>query len=330
MLYANKDMTFLEPRASERSSDSIDIESATAFPNSQKLENASKVSGLFIAVAEARVFPGIQLINDKIILVMGGDLSIFQIINSGQCFRNRTICRNRWEIWYLNVKLEIHLVDNVYLFDCSLSDFENIWFNYFDFGLNYSNIKNKILEGNDKFLCNAVKCGYGLRILRQDFWEMVVTFIISQRNNIPKIKNTIARICNYFGGKFPSPKELFECSEKDIKSFGLGYRDRYIVSVSEKFYFEPELLEELPTLKYEDLLKFLMTLNGVGEKVANCIALFGAYKIEAFPIDVWIKRILDTHYPNGFDLSKYDKWAGIVQQYMYFYQRFLDNKQTNF
>ena len=172
-------------------------------------------------------------------------------------------------------------------------------------------------------MIKAIDFGYGIRILRQDLWETIVSFIISQRNNIARIRGIIDRLCRPFDDVFPSPTLLKDYSEDDFKMLGLGYRAKYIVSLV-KAVLNGELdLDYLKTLSTQETMKYLQKFNGIGSKVANCIALFSLHKIDAFPIDVWIKRIIDTHYNGEFPIEKYAPFAGIVQQYMFFYARSL-------
>ena len=253
------------------------------------------------------------------------DFDIDQIAQSGQCFRIEKIEDDKWQILAREEVLKVQKISkNEYLFDCSEKEFQNIWFDYFDFRTDYSEIKGKIMETNDPYLISAIEYGWGIRILRQDLWETIVTFIISQRNNIPRITNTIKRLCNPFGGKFPTPSLLKDYSESDFKKLGLGYRAKFFVDIviaALDGELDFKYLKSLPT---NEALKYLQRFNGIGPKVANCIALFSLHKIEAFPIDVWIQRIIDRRYNGIFPIEKFKGFEGIVQQYMFFYERSLN------
>ncbi|MDR0942191.1 MAG: hypothetical protein LBM19_01055 [Holosporales bacterium] len=251
------------------------------------------------------------------------DFSIEQIANSGQCFRiNKT--ENAWQVIALGKVLEIQQVDkNSCAFNCSKEEYENIWTNYFDLNRNYNEIKKAILETKDAYLIKAVEYGYGLRILKQDAWEIIVSFIISQRNNIPRIKNTIKKLCVPYGAFFPWASDLAKHTEKDFKSMGLGYRAKYLVDIVKAVNSGDFDIEYLKKLSYQDAIKYMKQFNGIGDKVANCIALFGLHKIEAFPRDVWINRIIENQYNGKFNIKRFAGYAGIVQQYMFFYQRSL-------
>ena len=252
------------------------------------------------------------------------DFDIKQIADSGQCFRILSLSDNVWEVIAFRKKLLINKIGNdQYKFHCDEHEFQSIWSNYFDLQTNYEKIKNDIKKFNDPYLNEAIKYGFGIRILHQDLWEMIVSFIISQRNNIPRIKSTIDKICNPYDGFFPSPEDLVKYSELDFINLGLGYRSKYIFDISRSILDGKLNLSTLKNLSTEESINYLKTFNGIGIKVANCIALFGLYKIDAFPIDVWIQRIIDKKYNGNFSIDKFKGYAGIVQQYMFFYQKSL-------
>jgi len=248
------------------------------------------------------------------------DLNIEQIADSGQCFRMDKVADGKWRLRAFNRELKISQQQEEVRFDCSAEEFDEIWFDYFDMSRDYGAIKSSVIELGDEYLSAAVKFGYGLRILRQDLWETIVSFIISQRNNIPKIKNTISKLC-HDSVHFPSVAELAEFSDDKLKSCGLGYRAKYVKDLAQNVRNGSFDLDKLKKLNYTQAIDYLKTQSGVGDKVANCVALFGLHKTEAFPVDVWIKRIIDTYYNGHFDASKFKDYAGIVQQYMFYYER---------
>ncbi len=248
------------------------------------------------------------------------DFNIEQIADSGQCFRMDKIENGRWRVRAFNRELEITQRLEEVRFDCSQDEFDAVWFDYFDMSRDYSAIKSSVLALGDEYLSAAVQFGYGLRILRQDLWETIISFIISQRNNIPKIKNTVSKLCRGTVA-FPSAMELIEFSDEELKTCGLGYRAKYIKDIAQNVCNSKFDLEKLKNLDYTQAIDYLKTQNGVGDKVANCVALFGLHKTEAFPIDVWIRRIIDTYYNGHFDISRFTGYAGIVQQYMFYYEK---------
>lgn len=255
------------------------------------------------------------------------DFDIEQIADSGQCFRMYRVGDETWEIFALDRFLKIQKREGEHIFYCDQKEFDDFWSDYFDLQTDYSEIKRRILATKDEYMIKAVNFGSGLRILRQNLWEVMVSFIISQQNNIPRIKVCLKKLCEINGERFPTPTDFLNFREKDLDSVKLGYRKNYLLKISESISNGSFDLEKLKEMKYPESLKYLKTLHGVGDKVANCIALFGLHQIEAFPIDVWIKRILEVRYHNDFSLERWNLQdiGGIVQQYMFFYERSLKN-----
>ena len=252
------------------------------------------------------------------------DFDIEQIANSGQCFRIKRETSNIWSVKAFGKKLHITKLGNdEYIFDCTEEEYSNVWYNYFDLETDYSIYKTIIKHSEDPYLISAINYGCGIRILRQDLWETIISFIISQQNNIGRIKNIIERICLPFKGVFPSPTLLKDYTENDFKLLGVGYRAKYIVDIIRDVLDGTLNLNYIKMLSTKDALEYLQKFNGIGAKVASCIALFSLHKIDAFPQDVWIKRIIETRYAGKFPVGKYEPFAGIVQQYMFFYERFL-------
>jgi N-glycosylase/DNA lyase len=249
------------------------------------------------------------------------DFDIEQIAQSGQCFRINKTGDNRWTIIAFSRKLNVFQFGTHCGFDCSEDEFLEIWYDYFDLQTDYSKIKQMVKNTGDNYLINAVNFGYGVRVLRQDIWEMVVSYIISQQNNITRIKNIIERICQPFSDKFPTAIDLQNYTILDFQNLGLGYRAKFLFEMVQNVVNKKIILENLGTMPYDDLIQYLKQFNGIGDKVANCIALFGLHKTEAFPIDVWMRRIINTKYSGNFDYKQFGKFAGIIQQYMFFYER---------
>ncbi len=202
-----------------------------------------------------------------------------------------------------------------------------IWGKYFDADLDYSKIR-KMPDKKDKFLSSAAESGEGIRIIYQDPFETLITFIISQRKSIPAIKTSVERICETVGRKipgtdiydFPTPDELKKLSADELSACGLGYRAPYIHETAEVFARGEFDERYLSGLDDDALINTLMSLKGVGVKVANCTALFGFHRLDLFPIDVWIQRALDTYYDGTFPLEKYHPYNGIMQQYIFAYR----------
>lgn len=258
------------------------------------------------------------------------DMDIRQIAASGQCFRMQERKEGLFSLIAGERYLEIQCLEKgKFIFFCSNQEFQEFWYNYFDFGQDYGALKKKV-DPKDVYLKNAVEFGWGIRILRQDLWEMMITFILSQQNNIPRIQRCVRLLCENYGRKkvnfrgeeyfsFPSPNKLAEADLEGLKACNLGYRARYIQETALAVAEETVSLEALKKMTYEDARKELMKLCGIGKKVADCICLFALHHVEAFPIDTHIAQILAAHYPDGFPFLQYPGFAGILQQYMFYY-----------
>ena len=212
---------------------------------------------------------------------------------------------------------------------CSIEDFDAVWRDYFDLGRDYSEIRRKLCI--DEYMENATRFGAGIRILRQDSWEALCSFIISQCNNIPRIKRIINILCREFGDAicfegvdhytFPGAPRLAGLEERDLAPLRCGYRAEYIINAARAVASGSLDLSSLGSKPYEDARAELMKLRGVGNKVADCTALFGLNMLGAFPMDVWIKRAIAEQYGPGFDPSVFSPFAGVAQQYIYHYAR---------
>jgi N-glycosylase/DNA lyase len=218
--------------------------------------------------------------------------------------------------------------DNIY-FDCSQDEYDNVWKNYFDIDTDYSNIIGSI-DTNDTYLVSAAEFGNGIRILRQDLWEMIISFIVSQQNNIKRIRKCIGFLCERYGEKkvsengveyydFPTPERLASATLEDLFACNLGYRSRYIHETANAIYHKEIDLDSLYDMDYQSARKQLLKLCGIGIKVADCICLFALHKTEAFPVDTHINKVLAAHYPEGFPFDKYATYSGILQQYIFYY-----------
>lgn len=267
------------------------------------------------------------------------DFSIKKIASSGQCFRIKNFLElnevekkiiggegseNIWFVFAFSKILKItQITEKIYDFNTSEEELRDVWKEYFDLNNDYSKINRKILTANDPYLIKALEFSYGIRILKQDLWEIIVSFLISQQNNITKIKNSIFRLCASYSKNlsFPSPEFLATCDDEIFKRASLGYRAEYIKEIS-KAYLQKKLdFEILKSMDYVDALKYLKNFKGIGDKIANCIILFGLHKLNAFPKDVWINRIIKDVYNGDFNEEIFEDFAGIVQQYMFFYER---------
>ena len=275
-------------------------------------------------------------------LIESNELSIPQIADSGQCFRMNRITDHVYRVIAFGKYLDMTVhSENLVEFDCSEAEYNEIWRDYFDMDYDYSQIHSHILEGSDSFLKEAVTFGKGIRILNQDPFEMMISFILSQNKNIPAIKKCVEAICHEYGEiigidhdgnsiyAFPTPEALILADKDTLRSLKTGYRDQYILNAARAVCEGSILLNTLIETSSSIALDTLKTFPGIGEKVANCILLFGLHHVDVFPVDVWIKRIIDEVYNGQFDPSLYSGYAGIVQQYMFYYMRYGYKKEHN-
>jgi len=225
--------------------------------------------------------------------------------------------------------LEMVQKDNSVSFDCTQEEYDTLWKDYFDLDTDYAEIIAGI-DRKDVYLTAAAEYGKGIRILRQDLWEMLISFLISQNNNIWRIRNSVRTLCNQYGEKkiaangiiyfcFPTPETLADLSLEALNACGLGYRSKYISQVADSVCHGSVDLSKFQAMDYSTARKELLKLYGVGAKVADCICLFALHQTEAFPRDTHINKVIEKEYPNGFPFGQYGKNIGILQQYMFYY-----------
>ena len=212
---------------------------------------------------------------------------------------------------------------------CSPEDFETVWRDYFDLDRDYARIRKQLCF--DDFMIKATEFGAGIRILRQDKWEALCSFIISQCNNIPRIRSIINTLCREFGDRlvfegaeyfgFPSARRLAALDEASLAPLRCGYRAGYILGAAGAVATGALDLDALSHRPLREARRVLMELRGVGDKVADCTLLFGLNMLDAFPLDVWMKRAVSKRYGPGFDPGVFHPYAGIAQQYMFYYVR---------
>ncbi|HOB20885.1 MAG TPA: DNA glycosylase [Candidatus Atribacteria bacterium] len=228
--------------------------------------------------------------------------------------------------------------DSVILEGASYEDYESLWRHYLDLDRDYETIKQEFSK--DPVLAEAVSYGWGMRILNQDPWETLISFIISANNNITRIKGIVERLSASLGRAvpfedkayytFPDPSALAGADDNTLKRCGCGYRGPYIRETARMVADGKLSLADLKQLPYAEARKHLLSCKGVGEKVADCILLFSMNHTEAFPVDVWIKRIMEqlyTHKPlsvkeiRAYAGVRFGKYAGLAQQYLFYYAR---------
>lgn len=259
-------------------------------------------------------------------LTLTDPFDLAQTLDCGQAFRFEPLSDTKWGGVACDRYLEIEkTADNtIILYNVSQTDFENIWKDYFDLERDYSEIIAKI--STNEVLKTASEYGKGIRVLNQPHWETLCSFIISQNNNIKRIKGIISRLTENFGEKieggytFPTAQKLAALKPEDLCELRAGFRAKYIIDAARKVASGEVDLSKLADMPYENAQAELLKIKGVGPKVADCALLFSHRHIDALPKDVWIKRALNVLF--GGELPEEAvPYAGIVQQYIFFYAR---------
>lgn len=284
------------------------------------------------------------------------DITSFEprhIFECGQCFRWNEESDGSYtgvvQSSVLNIKKE---KNNIIFTGFCEGNLEEICTHYFDLNRDYEKIKDKLSKVDD-YLKESISYGKGIRILNQDLWEMIISFIISANNNIPRIKGIIERLSKKYGKKiewrerqyytFPTAEGLSRATLQDLRSLGLGFRDKYVYETTKKIVSGELKLQELHNEKNtQKVRKALLSLSGVGPKVADCILLFSTLKrFDVFPIDVWVRRVMNDLYIRNDDENKvnkkeieklakekYGNLEGIAQQYLFYWRRGVTNEAS--
>ena len=274
-------------------------------------------------------------INNEIVKVQIRDFLPRHTFDCGQCFR--------WELQedgsYTGIAnrqaVRISMVeDTVEIEGITQTDYEDFWKRYLDFDRDYSKIK-KTVSINDTMI-KSVEFGNGIRILRQDFFETLISFIISQRSSIPKIKSCVEKLCSLYGdeihfkGKvfytFPTAQKIASLSEEEIRSLGVGYRAPYILKAAQAVVNGEINAEELEAMDTASARQKLLSLYGVGDKVCDCVLLFSLGKYDLFPADVWIKRVMEEEFRSKdakkLGESQFGLYSGFAQQYLFYWRKY--------
>lgn len=258
------------------------------------------------------------------------NFDIDQICVSGQCFRMEPTAGGTYSVIAGDRYVEVAQEEDRCTFYCGDEEFEAFWREYFDLDNDYGAYIESI-DTKDEYLRKAAEAGSGIRILRQDLWEMTASFLISQQNNITRIRKCISNICEKYGEKkealsgstyyaFPRPEALAELGEDDLKECNLGYRSKYVVRTARSIVAGEVGLDHIRSLPYPEAKAELLKLYGIGEKVADCICLFGLHELDAFPVDTHISQALKRHYRRGFPKRRYNGYRGVMQQYIFYYE----------
>lgn len=252
------------------------------------------------------------------------NFSIKQICDSGQCFRMTQLDDGSCQVIACGRRLVIEQNGDTVMLHCEQQEYEQVWRHYFDLEVDYGEYIGKI-GPRDRYLSDAAAYGSGIRILNQDLWEMIISFIISQQNNIKRIRKCINTVCEAYGTRcdgfydFPTPEQLAAATEEELRAYGLGYRSRYLTETARMVAAGEVSLERVRRMKYQDAREELLKLPGIGVKVADCICLFALHHLDAFPVDTHIRQVLEAHYPKGFPVRRYKGCRGVMQQYIFYY-----------
>ena len=276
---------------------------------------------------------------DKILQTDGGSIitglrcfSLPLILDCGQAFRWSENADGSWSGVAMNRELRLKQDgDRLFFENTTPDEIKNIWIKYFDLGRDYTAICKRLsADLNLKTACSEYP---GIRILKQDEWETLCSFIISQNNNIPRIKGIIGRLCENFGDKLPGGGYLFPSAEKlaslepdDLAPLRAGFRNKYIIDAARKVAGGEVNLSALRSASDDEVRESLLKIKGVGAKVAECTLLFGFVRVDAFPIDVWVRRVVGELYPNGLPECM-DGVRGIAQQYLFHWRRHLEEDE---
>ncbi|ABN53275.1 MAG TPA: DNA-3-methyladenine glycosylase 2 [Hungateiclostridium thermocellum] len=277
--------------------------------------------------------------DNKVIVEKVEDFNPVHVFDCGQCFRwirqpdgsyTGVACGRALNVKYRDGVLELS--------NTGIEDFKSIWFDYFDLGRDYSHIKEKVMK--DEIMREAVKFGSGIRLLKQNIWETLISFIISANNRIPRIMKTVDEISRLYGCEiemdgekyyaFPSAKQLSHATLEELEQTGAGFRCKYIMNAAKMVNEGKINLEDVCSMDTVEARDFLMRFQGVGPKVADCTLLYSGTKYDVFPTDVWVKRVMEELYFKSeasfgeiqeFARDYFGKYAGFAQQYLFYYAR---------
>lgn len=253
-------------------------------------------------------------------------LSLKDTLPSGQCFR----FSEKDGVWTVKAGVGENLrVLKVSQADLSPITDDPFWAHFFDLETDYEKLKKEFSKVSP-LMKRACEYAPGIRILNQDPWEALCSFVVSQNNNIKRIMGIIDRMCSFYGGGgFPTAKALADANEDDLRMLGLGFRAPYIVNTARAVYEGEIDLEKLRTMEIDQARAILMKVKGIGPKVADCALLFGLHRLDCFPMDVWMKRVMATCFA-GQDKSIFGPCAGVAQQYLFHFARtsgYFDDKE---
>lgn len=296
---------------------------------------------------------------NKISAVCLSDVEYFSpelVFDCGQSFRFERVNSSRHECEFSGVahgKIISVAKDgrDLYIYNTTEEEFDSLWLKYFALDRDYDAINTSILSlSQNPALRDAVDKSSGIRILKQDAWETLCSFIISQNNNIPRIKSLISALCAKCGDEcdtsgmenhiseahttvagghhaFPSPDKVAALGIDGLRALKVGFRAKYIYDAATRVSSGVTRLDEIETMETRLAIDELCKICGVGPKVASCALLFGHSKLDAFPVDVWIKKVLEKYFDPEFSPESLGEFAGVAQQYLFYYERYLQNSK---
>ena len=266
------------------------------------------------------------------LITIDDDFDLQKIAHCGQCFRAKEIFNGIYRFITGNRVIYISRKNSTELeVSCNELDWSNTWANYFDIETNYGSLRAEVGALNDYLKC-AADSGAGIRVLRQEPFETLISFIISQRKSIPSITTSIERLAKRFGraveteyeiiNLFPTVEQLKGVGVDQLSGLGLGYRKNYIVDAVNRIAEGQIDLDGLKAVDDERLIATLKQIKGVGDKVADCTALFAYHRVDRVPVDVWIARAINDDFNGHNFFLDIKRNAGIVQQYVFYNKRF--------
>lgn len=277
---------------------------------------------------------------NKIIIKEQPDFDPCHIFECGQAFRWEKEKDNSYTVVAKGKVINIAKQnEDIIINNTNAEDFIDIWQDYFDLNTDYTNIK--LWLDNDDIMKKAIGFGHGIRILNQDEFEIIISFMISANNRIPMIKKVIENLSYNFGDKigeyngklyysFPTEEQLAKADIDIIRSCKAGFRSERIKEAAMRIVDERDIVYMLKEKSYEDALEYLLSYKGIGNKVANCILLFSMKQFSTFPVDVWVRRVMQELYVpkttsdkqiREFAEHKFGSLSGYAQQYLFYYAR---------
>ncbi len=290
-----------------------------------------------------------EFTKEKDCLIVSGvkEFHLAQTLECGQCFHYEKIAEMEYGVVYRTYLLHIKQEgDKLYCYGTDEETFQKIWMHYFDMETDYAMIKRELLRADER-LTDAIHANSGVYILNQDFSETLMSFIISQNKQIPHIRKIVKELSEKYGEElgeiagqkfysFPDETQISFITEEDFRACKTGFRAPYLVDAGRKLQLDEYNMEDLKKSGYEEAKRRLLEIKGVGEKVANCVLLFALGYRNAFPVDVWMKRIMEQMYFGSSTDSKkimefarqtYGPYGGYAQQYLFCYARQNDLKK---